>query len=222
MAIQVQLENGSLVAGGGAAFKGANVHVKPIDHGAHGHYRTTVAVGLVASQVLNSRILELRNAGSNLIIPTKVEVSVMPVGAVAQPYLLYIGLVRCTGFTAVDTTNVAIPSVSPMRTTMPAAPGGAQVRSVTIAGHASGMAGGTLSKDSGYLSILAAWMASVSSTTQPVTRDFVGSVRPDMHPLVCAANEGFVLEQLNAGSATSNQVVVVVDIAWAELPVGGF
>lgn len=222
MALQLQLENGSLIGGGGTVFKGAAVHAKPIDHGSFGHYRGTFALIMVAGQSSGSRLVELRNSASNWIIPTKVEVTVLPIGAVAVPYPLYIGLSRCTSFSAVDTANVGTPSLSPMKSTMPAAPGGAQVRHVTLAGHASGMTGGTLTKDSGYLSLMAAWMASVSSTSQPVTRDLVGSLRQDMHPLICANNEGFVLEHVGSGSGTANGVIVLIDLAWAEVPVGGF
>lgn len=222
MALQLQLENGSLIGGGGTVFKGASVHAKPIDHGSFGQYRGSFALSMLPGQSSGSRLVELRNSASNWIIPTKVEVTVLPIGSVAVPYPLYIGLSRCTSFSAVDTTNVGTPSISPMKSTMPAAPGGAQVRHVTTVGHASGMTGGTLTKDSGYLSILAAWMASVSSSSQPVTRDLVAGVKQDMHPLICANNEGFVLEHVSTGSGTANGVVVLVDLAWAEVPVGGF
>ena len=222
MALQLQLENGSLIGGGGTAFKGANVHAKPLDYGSFGHYRGTIAVTLVAGQASTSRLLELRNNASNWIIPTKVEVTVMPFGAVAVPYVLYIGMARCTSFSAVDTTNVVTPALSPLKSTMPASPGGAQVRHVTAAGHSAGMTGGTLTKDGGYLSLFPAWIASVSATMQPLTRDLVASARHDMHPLICASNEGFVVENVNTGSATANNVVVLIDLAWAEVPVGGF
>ena len=168
MGIQLQLENGSLVGGGLAAFKGANVHQKPIDYGTLGHYRTSIRVLLSPAQAAASRLFELRNTGSNLIIPTRIEIAALPVGPVDTNYLAVFGLFKCTGFTAVDTTNTTTPTVSVMRTSgMTGAPGSAAVRYLTIAGAAAGMTGGTLTKESLPLASLMAWMASVSTTSRP-------------------------------------------------------
>lgn len=216
MSIQAQLENGSLIGGGGAAFRGANVHLKPLDHGTLGHYRTSAKITLLAGQVVNGRLFEIRNAGGNLLVPLLVEVSVLPFGSVAFPYDLEIGLFKCTSFSAVDTTNTVTPSVSVMRTSgMSGAPGGAHVRA--LAGATGGMTGWTATKDGSPLSSLIAWMAAVSANSQPVTKRLLDSSQQAIHPLVLAVNEGIVLENLVLGSATANNVRVVVDVAWAEV-----
>lgn len=216
MPIQTQLENGSLIGGGGAAFKGANVHLKPLDYGTLGHYRTSAKITLLAGQVVNGRLFEIRNAGSNLLVPLLVEVSVLSFGSVVVPYDLEIGLFKCTSFSAVDTTQTVTPSVSVMRTAgMSGSPGSAHVRA--LAGATGGMTGWTATKDGSPISSLMAWMATVSATSLPVTKRLLDSSQQAVHPLVLAANEGFVLENLVLGSSTTNNVRVVIDVAWAEV-----
>lgn len=219
MALQVQLANGSLIGGGGGVFLGENVHVKPIDYGSFGHYRAVGLVTLAAGQAAGARLFELRNSSSNLIIPTSIEVTALPIGAVAVPYLLILALYRCTAFSAVDTTNATTVAASPMRTSMPAAPGGVQIRQASSV--AAGMTGGTLTKDAAFIGLFTAWMASVSATTKPVSREFV---RPNgmAHPLILASNEGLLVENAAVGSATANNMIVTVDISYAEVPVNGY
>jgi len=216
MPIQIQLDNGSLIGGGGAAFKGANVHIKPIDHGALGHYRTSAKITLLLGQVVNARLFEIRNAGSNLLVPLLIEVSVLPFGSVVVPYDLEIGLYKCTNFSAVDTTNTATPSASTMRTSgMSAAPGGAHVR--YCSSSTNGMTGWTATKDGSPIASMMAWMSSVSATSRPVMKRLLDSSQQAVHPPVLAPNEGVVLENLVLGSATTNNVRVLVDVAWAEV-----
>lgn len=216
MALQLQLENGSLLGGGGLVFRAANVHLKPIDHGALGHYRAAVKVLLSPAQAANSRLFTLRNTGTNLIIPTFLEATVLPIGGIANPYVLDLSLFKCVNFTATDGVNATAALVSVMRTSgMSSPPGGAQVYSLAAAGSASGMTGGTLTKSSLPLSTLQAWMATVSTTSQPVAKQFI---RPTTfeYPMVCAQNEGFELENSVLGSATANAIQVVIEVAWAE------
>lgn len=215
MAIQVQLENGSLVAGGGAAFKAANVHLKPLDHGTLGHYRLVLAIKMVTGMVANARLFELRNTATNLIIPTRLTVSALPVGGIDTPYLFELALYKYTSFTAVDTSNVTTPTAAVLRTSgMSAAPGGAALRHFSV-GVNSGMSGGSLTKDQ-QLARLQAWMASVSASSQPINREWIGL--PGMeHPPIFAQNEGFVIENVNVGPSVQNNVQVVLDLAWAEV-----
>lgn len=215
MAIQVQGNNGTLLEVGGLAFRAGHMHVKPIEYGSLGHYRAAIKIPLLAGQVANARLFELRNShASNLIIPTRVTVSVLPFGSVASPYFLQLELFRCTGFSAVDTAQTTTPTISPMRTGMAGAPGSAQVR--YLSGATGGMSGGTLTKDATPLASLMAWMASVSATSVPVVKQMM-DLQLGEHPLVCAQNEGFVLENANLGSATSNQVQVNIEVSWAEV-----
>lgn len=222
MAIQVQLGNGSVVGGGGAAFLGANVHCKPIDHGTLGQYQLSALIPLATSQGVLSRLFELRNKGSNLIIPTLASLEVMPTGPVAVPYMCVLQMRRCTNFTALDTTNITTPTAGVLRTGMAAAPGGAQLGLVTPPGASAGMTGGSMSIDLNALSRVMVWMASVSATTRPVRKDLIGDIVNGRHPLVLSANEGFVIENVVLGSDTSNQAWVVLDLSWAEVPVNGY
>lgn len=216
MGIQLQLENGSLVGGGGAAFKGANVQPKPIDYGTLGHYRVVAVPGLVASQAANSRIFELRNAGSNLIVPILVEVEALAWGDVAPDPVLWVSMFGYTNFTAVDTANVSTPTAMVVRPTgMSAAPGGAQIRMCN--GNLAGMTGGTLTKDDGAHSSLLTYLSSASAERPARVKRFVCPTEQAIHPPVYAPNQGFGIENVNLGSAASNTVLLVITVAWAEV-----
>jgi hypothetical protein len=222
MALQLQLENGSLVGGGGAAFKGANVHAKPIDYGSFGHYRTVFVLTMVADMIANARLFQIRNTGAQLIIPTRFHVSVLPVGSVANPYAFELALYKYTSFSAVDTLNTSTPEAATMKTSgMTAAPGNALLRHAS-AGVNSGMSGGTLTKDERIGSLLS-WMASVSATSSPITKDLL-ELKAGEHPPVFAQNEGMGLENVVVGSATANAIKVMVELSWVETTavIGGF
>ncbi|MBS0150459.1 MAG: hypothetical protein JSR31_05915 [Nitrospira sp.] len=222
MAIQVQLGNGSVIGGGGAAFLGANTHVKPIDYGTLGHYRAVCSVALSPLQAANSRLFELRNAGSQLIVPTLIELEVAAVGDVAPDYFLWLAMYGCTNFTAVDTTNVTTPPAMVVRPTgMSAAPGGAQIRSLGST-FTAGMTGWTATKDSGAHSNLVAWLSSASADRPSRVKRFVDPSDQATHPPVYATNQGFSIENGQLGPDTANAVVVLITVAWAEVPVSGY
>ena len=223
MAIQTQLANGSLIGGGGQAFLGANVHAKPIDYGTLGHYRVVAVAPLVADQSANSRLFELRNSGVNLIIPTLVEVELLAVGDVTTEKLVWLSMYGCTNFTAVDTASASIPAAMVVRPTgMSAAPGGAQVRVVTAAGASGGMTGWTSTKDAGAHGQFLAWMASASAERPARVKRWVDPAEIDVHKPVYSANQGFVIEHASVGSATDNNIHVLITVAWAEVPANGY
>lgn len=216
MPLQVQLENGSLIGGGLAAFQAANVHAKPIDYGTLGHYRVAVAVPLAASQAANSRLFELRNSGSNLIVPTVIDVEALAVGDVSPEQLLWLAMFGCTNFTAVDTANVITPQSMVVRPTgMSAAPGGAQIRVCNAV--SAGMTGWTATKDGGPHSYLVTWMSSSAADRPARVKRFVDPRDQSTHPPVYAANQGFVIENSVAGSADANNIYVIITVAWAEV-----
>lgn len=216
MALQIQGNNGTLIEVGGPAFRAGHVHLKPLEYGALGHYRMAVDVLLLPSQAANSRLFEIRNSHvSNLLIPTRLTARVMPIGGVATPYLFELGCFRCTSFSDVDTASATAAIPAPMKSSMAGSPGSAQVRYLQAAGHASGMTGGTMTKATLPWASLMAWMASVSSTTQPVTMDWFR--HPDEHPPILTQDQGLIIENIKAGPATQNAVLVQIELAWAEV-----
>lgn len=222
MPIQIQLANGSSVGGGGAAFLAANVHEKPLDYKSDtvtfGHYRVVSSPVLLPAQAANSRLFELRNSGTALIVPTLVEVEALSTGDVANEGLLWISMFGCTNFTGVDTTNVSTPAAMVVRPTgMSAAPGGAQVRMCN--GHVSGMTGGTLTKDSGAHSDLIAYMGSASPDRPQRIKRFVDPADRASHLPVYAANQGFLIQNTFTGSADANSIMLIITVAWAEVAV---
>jgi hypothetical protein len=172
---------------------------------------------MATSQAANSRLFEIRNTSTNLIVPTRIRVGTLPSGTVTTSYAMELVLFRLTGFTAVDTTNTVTPTTSVMRTSgMAAYPGGAAVRHVTIAGAAAGMTGGTLTKDANDTGCLISWAATAGASTVPVYGDLVFG-ESGGHPLVLAQNEGFEIENVVIGSGTANVIQVIIDVAWAEI-----
>ena len=196
----------------GSAFRALNVNIKPIDHGVLGHYRITQRILTTAAQVANARLLTLRNAGTNLIIPTRLVIRAAQVAAgTAQENS--VDVYRYTNFTVQDTTNVTIVNGSPKRSSMPAAPGNAQIRVATAV--AAGMTGGTLTKDAAPIGTLPFNVAAAINTTSiwgptDVFDDFNGT-----HPLVLAANEGIGIEN-RVLNVTSYGIALFVDLAWVE------
>jgi hypothetical protein len=195
----------------------AHVTLKPLPHGALGHYRVAVRFSLIAAQAANSRLFELRNTATNLIVLTRLVIKWAPTAAHTAAILDSLDVFRLTGFTAVDTTNTVTPVPSVKRTAgMAAAPGGAAIRNVTIAGAAAGMTGGTLTKDANAISIIPQWLLATQPTAGPAPQVIYDVNDPNVidHPFVFAQNEGFEIEnRVLLGAAAGSEVVVECDYA---------
>src|SRR5712692_8279169 len=99
MAIQVQGTGGTVAEVGGTVFRALHTHVKPLEYGALGHYRTSVRFSLVAAQAANSRLFELRNThATNLIIPTRLTVKWIQTAAHTAAILDSLDFFRATAF----------------------------------------------------------------------------------------------------------------------------
>lgn len=217
MAIQIQGNAGIVAEVGGTTFRGLHVHVKPLEYGALGHYRTAVKLTLATTQAANSRLFEVRNThATNLLVLTRARCGVLPAGTITTAYGFELGLFRVTGLTAVDTVNTVTPTSSVKRASMAAYPGGAAVRHVTLAGAAAGMTGWTGTKDGNSLASMMAWLATAAATSMPVYQELADDVN-GTHPLVCVQNEGWEYENVVVGSGTANVVQVVIDNSWAEV-----
>ena len=183
-----------------------------------GAYRTSVILTMATTQAANSRLFEIRNTSTNLLIPTRIRVGMLTSGTVTTAYVFQLALFRCTSFTAVDTVNTVTPTTSVKRTTgMTAYPGNAAVRYVTVAGAAAGMTGGTLTKDANPVGqyVACTHTAAPGVVTPMVTAELLDDVN-GTHPLVLAQNEGFEIENFVVGSGTANVVTVLIDVSWAE------
>lgn len=216
MAIQLQGNGGTVAEVKGTTFRALATNESPLDYGSLGHYRHAVQLTMATTQAANSRLYEIRNSSTNLIVPTRLYVSIMAGGTVTTAYAMQLGLWRLTSFTAVDTTNTVTPTVSPRRTSMAAAPGNAQIRHVTATGVAGGMTGGTMTKDGSISSIHEAWVATAAATTFPVAKEMLDDVN-GTHPFVLVQNEGLLIENVLVGSGTANVVRVTIDFSWAEV-----
>lgn len=220
MAIQMQGSSGTIAEVGGTTFRALHVHVKPIEYGALGHYRFGIRIVSTAAQAANSRILELRNThATNLIVPTRLVLRAIQTAAgTAQENSL--DCFRCTGFTAVDTTNTVTPTGSVKRASMAAFPGGAAPRHLTVAGAAAGMTGGTLTKDGNFFATLPVLVNTAIPTTANAIwgpTDAFDDVN-GTHPFVFVQNEGLEVEN-RVLNVTSYGISWYLDLAWAEVTV---
>lgn len=217
MALQIQGNGGTVQEVGGTAFRAAHVHIKPLEYGALGHYRTSVRINSTAAQAANSRIFEIRNThATNLIIPTRLTLrALQTVAGTAQENSL--DVYKVTGFTAVDTTNTVTPVSSVKRgATMAAYPGGAAVRHLTLAGAAAGMTGGTLTKDTQFFATLPYNVAAaINTTTLWGPLDALDDVN-GTHPFVFVQNEGLIIEN-RVLNVTSYGMTWYIDFSWAEI-----
>lgn len=217
MAIQIQGNGGTVLEVGGTTFRAANMHLKPIEYGALGHYRTSVRINSTAAQAANSRIFEIRNThATNLIIPTRMRLRALQTAAgTAQENSL--DVYKVTGFTVVDTTNTVTPVSSVKRgATMAAYPGGAAVRHLTLAGAAAGMTGGTLTKDTQFFFTLPYNVAAAINTTTQWDSGEIFDDNNGTHPFVFVQNEGLIVEN-RVLNVTSYGITWYIDFSWAEV-----
>lgn len=211
--------SGQIAEVGLAAALAQHATLKPIPHGALGHYRVNHRCAIVAAQAANSRLFEVRNThATNLIIPTHLVIKWMQTAAHTAAIEDSLDVFKVTGFSVVDTTNTVTPTVSAKRASMAAAPGAAAIRGVTVAGAAAGMTGGTLVKDGSAAAQLPKWLLLGQPTAGPVEFS-VMDVSDDVngtHPFVLAQNEGFIIEnRVLLGAAAGSSVYI--DFSWAEV-----
>lgn len=221
MAIQLQGNGGTVQEVGGTTFRGAHVHVKPLEYGSLGHYRTSVRISSTAAQAANARIFEIRNThATNLIIPTQLVLRAIQTAAgTLQENSL--DVYKLTGFTVSSTTNTVTPVSSVKRGgTMAAYPGGAAVRHLTLAGNAAGMTGATLTKDTQFFATLPYMVTAgvATATYQPPQWGPYVAIDDslNLHPFVLTQNEGILIEN-RVLNVTSYGITWYIDFSWAEV-----
>ena len=214
MPIQIQGNGGVVADVGGTTLRALKTQPMPYEYGALGAYRTSVVISSTSAQAANSRIFELRNTGSNLIILTRLWLAAIQ-GAAGTAQINRLDVFKCTSFSAVDTTNTVTPVSSVKRTSsMAAYPGGAAVRHLTLTGAAAGMTGGTLTKDTqAFASLITPVQAAAQSTM--LQADLAIGVNSGDHPMIFANNEGFEVENAVL-NVTSYGYTWNVDVAWIE------
>ena len=185
-----------------------------------GHYRVAGRCALLAAQVANGRIFEVRNNGSNLIIPTRLRLGWQQTAAHTADIRLELDLFKVTGFTVLDTTNTQTLTPSLKRTSMSAT--NAQVRMLAAAGNVNGMTGGTLTKDTSPVSIVEQVMrqtftlgATGSNPPLPMLYELLDDVN-GTHPWVLAQNEGLEIENIVLSGAAAGSSITI-DFSYAEV-----
>jgi hypothetical protein len=220
MAIQIQGNGGTVAEVGGTTFRAQHVHIKPLEYGALGHYRTSVRISSTAAQAANSGIFEIRNThATNLIIPTRLTLRAIQTAA-GTLQENSVDCYRCTAFSASSTTNTVTPVSSVKRTSMAAYPGGAAIRHLTLAGNAAGMTGFTRTKDTQFFATFPYMVTAgvATATYQPPQwgpYDCFDDVN-GAHPFVLVQNEGIWIEN-RVLNVTSMGITWYIDFSWAEV-----
>ena len=190
----------------------------PLPFATLGHYRATHRTVLLATQAANSRLFSLRNAGPNLIIPTRLILKWLATAAHTAAIEDSLDVFKCTAFSVSDSVNVVTPGTSRKRTgNMAAAPGNAEMRGLAIAGAAAGMTGGTLTKDASSYGQLPQWFQAALPAQQilDVRLDAEDDVN-GTYPFVFANNEGFEIEnRVLLGAAAGSSIYI--DFSYAEV-----
>lgn len=203
---------------GVAAASAQHVTLKPIPHGALGHYRVNHRCVLIAAQAANSRLFEVRNThATNLHIPTRLMIKWIQTAAHTAAIEDSLDVFKVTSFSAVDTTNTVTPTPSVKRGTMAPSPGGAAIRGVTVAGAAAGMTGGTLTKDGSSIGQLPQFLLAAVPTSGTIATMVIDNFDDvnGTHPFVFVQNEGFIIEnRVLLGAAAGSSVYI--DYSWAE------
>lgn len=214
--------SGALQEVGAAASSPGHVTLKPIPHGALGHYRVTHRCALINAQAANSRIFEVRNTATNLIVPTRLIIKWASAAAHTAILDQSLDCYKLTAFSVSSTTNTVTPTASVKKTSgMAAAPGGVAIRGLTVAGAAAGMTGFTSTKDGGpFFQLPMIEAVAVMAAADTVSRYFTtGDALDDVngtHPWVFAQNEGFLIEE-RAVEAAAGGSSVYIDFSWAEV-----
>lgn len=175
------------------------------------HSRVAVRVPATNVQVANSRLFELRNAGANLIVIKSLLLRALQIAAgTAQENSL--DLYKVTGFSAVDTTNTATPVPSLLRPA-PTFVSTAALRACS--GHANGMTGGTLTKETTPIASLPFNVATAINITSQFEKECFADLAGGGEPLVLAANEGLIVES-RVLNVTSYGMAFFIDMTWQE------
>lgn len=202
-----------------SAFFAGRERVMPIPYGALGHYRLAVRINSTAVQVANSRIFQVRNAGTNILVLTRLVIRAYQTAAgTAQENS--VDCYKLTGFSAVDTTNTVTPVWSTKKTSMGVS---TNIHVRALSPNANGMTGGTLTKDTTSFFTLPYMVATAAGTTNAAqwgpadaTDDLHGT-----HPFVFVNNEGFGIES-RVLNVTSMGITWYVDCSLAEVPTTAF
>lgn len=187
-------------------------------------FRVNYQLLLVATQAAGSRLFEIRNAGTDVVlVPTKLEISWIQNAAHTAAILAGLEVYKATGFTAVDSVDTTTVAGQVHRTGEATAPGNALIRGVTASGVAAGMTGGTVTTTGAPLARFRKWMLQTVPTAGDVPTNFWRAIEQsfgDEKPLVLAPDEGIVVtNSVLLGAAAGS--LVNVDLTWTEAKIVG-
>jgi hypothetical protein len=221
MPIQVQGNSGVVADVDGTTFRAQRSVMRPVDHGAFGHYSYGGFSGIIpAALAANSEIYQFRwTDATRLCVIRKVRIAAcVTTTFFAAGVPVQIDLVKATGWSAAGTGGTAVSPAATLkkRTSM----GSSLVASgdMRIATTAALGAGTKTLEANSLQAIVAAGPITASLNGEiiaPGTILWQAEVGDGEHPLVLVANEGFVIRSVAVPATGTWQIAVQVD--WAEV-----
>lgn len=198
----------------GAAQRALRMEPRSIEYGLLGHYRLSLRIASTAAQAATSRIFEIRNPSTTvLIVPTmlRLRAAQMASGTSQENSL---DCYRVSGFTVLDSTNTVTPTIGGARSGMPIHT--AAVRHLTLTGAAAGMTGGTLVKNSVAFATLPYLLTTLQANwIHGPLNALVVDGDSATHPFVLGEDAGIIVEN-RVLNVTSYGMIWYLDFAWAE------
>ncbi len=227
MGIQIIGAGGSIAEVGAFGTKALHVNNKPVDHGALGHYRTSVVTGTLAAALAASAVVFSARWGdaSRFAVITRLRTRFLPLTPFTAATLtdhtsfdLFIG----RGFTVAHTGGLAL-TLTGDNQAMRASMGASLFSDIRIATTAA-LGGGTVTLDAhpiaqslrkgNRVNPAAATEEVIMPTTDGLDCDI--DVAAGEHPVVLAQNEGLVIRNRTVWPAAGTGILKV-EMAWAEV-----
>lgn len=186
--------------------------------GALGHYRLATTVPLVVTQAANGTLFSFRwGSAARLCYPVYIRLSVMQTAIATATINPRYQVFVARGFTASDSAGTQITTTGnnmKKRTIMPTS----LVIDIRKSAIAAGLTAGTRTLDAEPILELA------TNSTITVLNNTLYSQELDLtqrveHPLVFAQDEGLIVRGPTTVFGAAGTADLVVELAWAELPV---
>lgn len=209
--------SGVLLETGAAAAKGAHVIIKPVDHGALGHYRFSRTVVIQATATANGARLAWRwTDATRFAVLLALRIScIQTAAATATIWPRFDALIH-RGFTTFYSTNVTNLTLTGNNMKKRTSMGTTLVGNIGVSSAAAGMTGQTSTPDADAILELQTQQTITTTNQQVYSVDLIAD-QGMRHPYVFAQNEGLVVRGPSTVFGAAGTADLTVDMTWAEV-----
>ena len=215
MAIQIQGNGGTVAEVDGTSYRAQRITQRPIDAGTLGHYKLAVNVALVAAQAVNGTLFSFRWADATRLCALQfVRLRCLQTAAATATIMPNFEVVQARSFSASDSAGTSIlPTLNnaKRRTSM----GATLLTDLRISALAAGVTAGTRTLDAQPVMILPT-SQTITTPNATIHESLFDSTDGD-HPLIFAANEGFIVRGPTVAFGAAGTANLIVNIGWVEL-----